>query len=338
MPLVLPDFGVMPDGTPVKRVSITGGGLTANILTYGATVQDLRLVGVDHPLVLGSPTLDPYLGPMTYFGAIVGRFANRIAEGRFELDGETHQIPVNWMDRHALHGGTSGTGQKVWTIGDVSNDSLRLDLVLPDGDMGFPGKMLVSAFFTLPGNSVLTIKIRAQTDAATPCSFAHHGYFNLNGSADITQHQLRVGADNYVPVDADLIPTGEIAPVAGTSFDFRAARTVGTDGIDHNLCLSDRRETLRQVAELYSPMNGLAMTVETTEPGLQVYDGAYIPKEGLQGLDGRRYGPFGGIAMETQCWPDAPNHPSFPSAILRPDDCYLSQTRYRFHRKGNSSD
>jgi aldose 1-epimerase len=326
----------MPDGTPVERVTIAGGGLTAHILTYGATVQDLGLDGIGHPLVLGAQTLAPYLGPMTYFGAIVGRFANRIKNGRFYLNGKFYQIPVNWTDRHALHGGTVGTGQKVWKIGDVSNDSLRLDLALPDGDMGFPGQMTVSAHFSLPGQGVLAIDIHAQTTAASPCSFAHHGYFNLDGGADITQHQLRVNADRYLPVDADLIPTGEIAPVAGTSFDFGVARTVGTTGIDHNLCLSDRRESLHQVAELCSPMNGLTMTVDTTEPGLQVYDGAYIPKEGLQGLDGRRYGPFGGIALETQNWPDAPNHPVFPMAILEPGESYLSQTRYRFSRKCNA--
>jgi aldose 1-epimerase len=328
-------FGTTHDGTPVKRVSIAGGGLTAHILTYGATVQDLRLEGIDHPLVLGASTLGPYLGPMTYFGAIVGRFANRIAKGRFELDGATCQVPVNWLDRHALHGGTVGTGQKVWTIGEVSNDSLRLDIVLADGDMGFPGEMTVSTFFSLPGNGVLAIDIQAQTDATSPCSFAHHGYFNLDGGADITHHRLRIDTDTYLPVDEDLIPTGQIAPIAGTSFDFRSAREVGTHGIDHNFCLSGQRKMLRSVAELRSPLNGLAMTVETTEPGLQVYDGAYIPKEGLPGLDGRRYGLFGGIAMETQCWPDALNRPNFPSAMLQPGDTYVQKTRYRFHR--NSS-
>lgn len=325
-------FGTLPDGTSVKRISISGGGLTAHILTYGATVQDLRLDGISHPLVLGSPTLDAYWGPMTYFGAIVGRFANRISHGRFALNGETCQIPVNWLDRHALHGGTKGTGQKVWTIGAVSEDSLRLDLVLADGEMGFPGRMSVNTFFSLSEEGVLAIDIRAETDAPSPCSFAHHGYFSLDDSADITRHRLQINADAYLPVNDELIPTGEVAPVAGTAFDFRAAREIGAHGIDHNFCLSQHRMPLRPVAELQSPKSRLKMSVETTEPGLQIYDGAYIPKEGLPGLNGRRYGPFAGIAMETQSWPDAPNRPNFPSALLLPHEIYLHKVRYRFNR------
>jgi aldose 1-epimerase len=328
-------FGETPDGMPVKRVSIAGGGLTAHILTFGATVQDLRMEGVSHPLVLGAPSLEPYFGPLTYFGAIVGRFANRIGQGRFKLDGQTHETPRNWLDRHTLHGGPVGTGQKLWTIGETSENSLRLDLVLADGDMGFPGEMTVIATFSLPGDGVLAIDIRARADAATPCSFAHHGYFNLDASPDITGHRLRIDADTYLPVDADLIPTGEIAPVEGTAFDFRAPREVGTSGLDHNFCLSNGREPLRPVAELRSPVSGLAMTIQTTEPGLQIYDGAYIPEKRLEGLDGRKYGPFGGIAMETQSWPDALNRPAFPSAVIGPGDTYHHQVRYEFQREGS---
>ena len=325
-------FGTLSDGATVERVSISSGRLTAHILTYGATIQDLRLGGVDHPLVLGSPVLEPYLGPMTYFGAIVGRYANRIANGCFELEGQTYHVPTNWLGRHALHGGTVGTGQKIWTIGSLAEDSLRLDLILPDGDMGFPGDMHVSARFSLSGDGDLTIEIKAQTDAPSPCSFAHHGYFNLDGGADITTHLLQINSEAYLPVDKDLIPTGEVATVEGTHFDFRAARELGSNGIDHNFCFSNDQLPLRSVAELHSTKSGITMQVETTEPGLQIYDGAYIPKSGLLGLDGRRYGPFGGLAMETQGWPDAPNHVGFPSAILRPGDAYLHQTRYRFQR------
>ena len=326
-------FGTLPDGTAVERVPISGGGLTAHILTYGATVQDLRLGGVDHPLVLGSPVLEPYLGPMTYFGAIVGRFANRIANGCFEFEGQTFHIPTNWLGRHALHGGTVGTGQTIWTIGALTTDTLCLDLVLPDGDMGFPGEMQVKARFSLSGDGDLTMEIKAQTDAPSPCSFAHHGYFNLDGGADVTSHLLRISADTYLPVDDDLIPTGEVATVAGTQFDFRTARKLGSNGIDHNFCVSNQQLPLRSVAKLHSTKSGITMHVETTEPGLQIYDGAYIPKLGLPGLEGRRYGPFGGLAIETQGWPDAPNHVGFPSAILRPGETYLHQTRYRFQRK-----
>lgn len=325
-------FGMLPDGTPVDRVSIVGGGLTANILTYGATVQDLRLDGVDHPLVLGAPVLKPYLGPMTYFGAIVGRFANRIANGKFSIGDETNHVPANWLGRHALHGGPVGTGQKVWKIGALSADSLRLDLTLPDGDMGFPGEMSVSARFFLGADGDLAIDIQATTDAPSPCSFAHHGYFNLDGGADITNHLLWIDSQSYLPVDDDLIPTGEVADVAETPFDFRTARELESRRIDHNFCLSARQVPLRPVAELFSGESGIAMRVETTEPGLQIYDGGYIPKEGLPGLDDYRYGPFAGIAMETQSWPDAPNRPDFPSAILLPSETYSHQIRYRFQR------
>lgn len=327
-------FGEAPDGTPVKRVSISRGSLTAHVLTYGATVQDLRLDGVDHPLVLGSPALDAYFGPMTYFGAIVGRFANRIAGGRFDVDGHTYAVPANWLGRHALHGGSVGTGQRVWSIGEVERDRLRLDLVLADGEMGFPGRMEVSASFTMCGDDVLAIVISAKSDAATPCSFAHHGYFNLDGSADITDHHLWIGADAYLPVDHELIPTGEIAPIAETAFDFRRPRAVGRDALDHNFCLSDGQEPLRPIARLHSPRSGIAMTVASTEPGLQIYSGAYMLDEGLQGLGGRRYGPFGGIAMETQGWPDAPNRPHFPSALLRPGATYRHEVRYDFEQEG----
>lgn len=325
-------FGTLPDGTLVDRISIAGGGLTAHVLTYGATVQDLRLEGVNHPLVLGAPALEPYLGPMTYFGAIVGRFANRIADGRFSIGGTTHQVPANWLGRHALHGGPVGTGQKVWQIGDVAANSLRLDLTLPDGDMGFPGEMSVSARFVLGGDGDLAIDIQAQTDAPSPCSFAHHGYFNLDGGAGITTHLLQINAQSYLPVDDDLIPTGQAADVVGTPFDFRTVREVGTKGIDHNFCLSFGRMPIRPVAELFSSKSGISMRVETTEPGLQIYDGAYIPKKGLLGLDDRLYGPFAGIAMEAQSWPDTPNHPDFPSALLRPSETYSRQSRYRFQR------
>ena len=327
-------FGTLADGTTVERISISGGSLSAHILTYGATVQDLRLSGVDYPLVLGSSVLEAYLGPMTYFGAIVGRFANRIANGCFELEGRTFHVPTNWRERHALHGGTVGTGQKIWTIGALTEDSLRLDLILPDGDMGFPGEMQVHAYFTLSAGD-LAIAIKAQTDTASPCSFAHHGYFNLDGGADVTSHLLRINANKYLPVDNDLIPTGEVAAVERTTFDFLTARELGTNGIDHNFCLSHDKLPLRPVAELRSTKSGITMSVETTEPGLQIYDGAYIPKTGLQGIDGRLYGPFGGIAMETQGWPDAPNHVDFPSTTLQPGDTYFHQMRYRFRQKPN---
>jgi len=331
-------FGQMPDGTDVERLTLRGGGLTARVLTLGAIVQDLRLDGYPHPLVLGADTPAAYLGPMEYFGAIVGRFANRIAGARFKLDGVTHQIPPNFRGRHALHGGTTGSGARVWRIRAHHTDSVTLTLRMADGEMGFPGTLEVEVCIALPGEGALQFDITANTDRATPCGFCHHGYFALDDTGDLAHHRLTIPAEHYLPVDDDLIPTGEIAPVAGTRFDYRQARSLHRQEIDHNFCLAQARLPLRPVAVLESRASGLMMRVESTEPGLQVYTAVHLPPEGLAGLDGRRYGPFAGVALETQCWPDAPNRPDFPPAILRPGEHYRHSTRYVFAQSQQAGD
>ncbi|WP_158971400.1 aldose epimerase family protein [Chachezhania sediminis] len=320
-------FGTLPDGQPVERVRIAGGGLTAHVLTFGATVQDLRLDGIDRPLVLGADEIAPYLGPMRYFGAIVGRFANRIGNARFILDGRTYETDPNFRDRHTLHGGSAGAGDRIWQIADLERDAVRLRLRMADGEMGFPGNLDVHVRYRLAGDGALQVTIMAETDAPTPCSLAHHGYFNLDGGPDILGHRLQAAAEHYLPVDTDLIPTGEIAPVGRTAFDFRHPRPVAPGGYDHNLCLGRARGPLREVARL-TGATGATMTVATTEPGLQVYDGAHI--DTAQGLEGRAYGAHAGLALETQGWPDAPNRPEFPDTVLRPGDVYRSETVYRF--------
>ncbi|RPE71357.1 aldose 1-epimerase [Pacificibacter maritimus] len=328
-------FGEMPDGETVHCIALSGGGLKARILTYGATVQDLRLEGVDHPLVLGAPTLAPYFGPFTYFGALVGRFANRIAQGRFSLDGTDYQITRKTGDIQALHGGETGTGQRNWTIADVSTSHVCLRLVLADGDMGFPGELTVLCDIRLTQAGGLSFDISATTTQATPCSFAHHSYFNLDDSPEISDHSLQVDAAHYLPVDDGQIPTGEIKPVAGTKFDFQTAETIGQRGLDHNFCLTTKpvpRKTIRDVAILTGKTSGVSMRVATDQPGLQVYDAAGFPKSGLSGLEGRRYGPFAGLALETQAWPDAPNHPQFPNAVLRSDETYRHHVSYHFSK------
>ena len=326
------DFGQLPDGQTVQRISISGGGLTAQILTFGATVQDLRLDGVAHSLVLGSPTLLPYLTDFRYFGAIVGRFANRIAGGQFDLNGQTYALNCNDGGVQTLHGGAEGAGQLVWTVAHLGPDRVTLQLTLADGHMGFPGEMQVQATYSLPGEGALRLDIQARTDAASPCSFAHHGYFNLDGAGSVRDHVLQIDAEHYLPVDPGLIPTGQIAPVADTPFDFRAPRPIGDVGYDHNLCLSGTQQPLRQVARLVGATSGIVLTLSSTEPGLQVYDGQKIPARGLDGLDGRRYGPHGGLALETQIWPDAPNRPEFPNCILRVGEVSEQITIYRFER------
>lgn len=326
------EFGQLPGGQAVQRISIAGGALTAQILTYGAIVQDLRLAGVAHPLVLGSPKLLPYLTDFRYFGAIVGRFANRIANGQFNLGGRTFALDRNDGGVQTLHGGAAGAGQLVWNVADVTASSVTLALTLADGQMGFAGEMTVQARYCLPGDGILQIDIQAQTDAATPCSFAHHGYFNLEGGGPVRDHLLQIDADHYLPVDAGLIPTGQIADVTGTAFDFRIPRPIGDAGYDHNLCLSYAQQPLRQVARLHGARSGVSLTLSTTEPGLQVYDGAKIPTRGLAGLGGQVYGPKTGIALETQSWPDAPNRPEFPDCILTPGKTYAQTTQYQFTR------
>lgn len=326
------DFGQLPDGQTVQKINISGGGLTAQILTYGATVQDLRLAGVAHPLILGSPTLLPYLTDFRYFGAIVGRFANRIAGGRFDLNGRVHDLNRNDGGVQTLHGGAQGAGQLIWSVAEAGPDSVTLQLKLADGHMGFPGEMQVQATYSVPGDGALRVEIEARTDAPGPCSFAHHGYFNLDGSASVLEHILQIEAENYLPVSAGLIPTGQIAPVAYTAFDFRKSRPIGDTGFDHNLCLSPARQSLRQVAQLRGATSGVVLTLSTTEPGLQMYDGQKIPARGIAGLEGRRYGTYGGLALETQAWPDAPNRPAFPNCILQPGEVSQQTTVYQFTR------
>lgn len=319
-------WGTLPDGRAVSAIALRSGRITARLLTLGAIVQDLRLDGVDHPLVLGAPDVAAYLGPARYFGAIVGRFANRIGGARFVLDGREYRTDANFRGRHTLHGGATGTDTRLWRIDDIAADRAVLGLTLPDGDMGFPGALRIGAEIMLHDDA-LGLTLTAQTDAPTPCSLAHHGYFDLDGQGDCRGHLLRIAADHYLPVDADLIPTGQVAPVAGSAFDFRDSRRIGDTGYDHNFCLSDGPRPLRPVAWL-TGAGGLSMQVDTTACGLQFYDGGQMTA--VPGLDGRQYGPHAGLALETQHWPDAPNRPGFPDAILRPGQVWRTTTWYRF--------
>lgn len=323
-------FGKMPDGQVIEQVTLRGGGMVAQVLTLGAIVQDLRMAGVDHPLVLGADIAAPYLDQMRFFGAIVGRFANRIAGGAFDLDAQSYRIAPNCAGGHALHGGPVGSSQQLWDITAQSTDSVTLQLHMPDGDMGFPGNLRVVATLSLPATGTLEVHIQATTDHATPCSFAHHGYFILDDTGNLAQHSLQIRADHYLPVDDTLIPTGKIEPVANSDFDYRTARGLQGQALDHNFCLSMKKTPLRPVALLRSTATGLAMRMDSTEPGLQVYTASQFPVTGLPGLGQRRYGPFAGVALEAQAWPDSPNRPDFPCAILRPHQQYQQTTRYIF--------
>lgn len=322
-------FGNMPDGTLVDRVTISGGGLTANILTYGTIVQDLRLEGHAAPLVLGFGEFDPYLTHSPYFGATAGRCANRIRDGHLELDGVAHQLDCNFLGKHCLHGGTVSMGKRVWVLENHTADSVVMSITLSDGEMGFPGNLTARVRYALLPDGVFDVQMTAETDAPTLCNLAHHSYFNL-GEETIAGHLLQVAADHYLPVDDELIPTGEVAPVDGTAFDFRASAPVSQAApLDHNFCLSRARQSLRQVARLSSQTSGVSMICMTTEPGLQVYDGSKI-NIAPAGLEGRRMHAYAGLAMEPQVWPDANHHADFPQAELRPGEVYRQQTQYIF--------
>lgn len=327
-------FGKMPDGNPVDRITIQGGGLTAHLLTYGCVLQDLRLEGHDTPLVLGFEEFAPYLTQSPYFGAIAGRCANRIADGHLELDGKTYQLDRNYLGKHCLHGGSASTGKKLWTLQSHDGDSATFKIRLPDGDMGFPGQLDIRVQFALLANGVLDIQMSATTDAPTLCNLAHHSYFNLDGSATISDHDLKVDAPHFLPVDDGLIPTGRQQNVAGTGFDFRDFAPVGqAHPVDHTFCLSNGRTSEpRPVAWLKSPVSGVLMECLTTEPGLQVFDAATIdiPTPGLQGA---AMGPHCGLAIEPQIWPDANHNKDFEQAVLRPGETYRQHSQFKFSKE-----
>lgn len=327
-------FGTLPSDEDVTRIEIAGHGLTAGIITYGASLQSLYLDGVAHPLVLGFDKLAPYLGEGMYFGAIVGRYANRIGHAQARIGGMARALNANFLGKHLLHGGSDGSGVRNWHVAGHNGNSATLSDRLPTGHMGFPGNMDVRVTYKILPGPVLSIIIAARTDAETLCNFAQHSFFNLDGSADIGGHRLIVPAQTFTPVDAELIPTGEVAPVAGTRFDFRQGALLGQamaqGPLDHNLCLRDSRapEPLH-TATLEA--GGVRLDITSTEPGLQLYDGAHLRAD-AKGIGGEPYGPHAGAALESQLWPDAPHHGHFPSAVLMPGVTYRQETRLAFQR------
>lgn len=327
-------FGTF-EGKPVLEVTIrSSAGATAKILNWGAVIRDLQIPLKDGTLqrvVLGFDDFDSYPARSPYFGALVGRYANRIANGRFELDGKTVELDQNEGHKQTLHGGSGGVSQRLWTITDWTALSVTLALYLPDGDQGFPGNMDVRCTYTFVGDTTLSLTIEATSDATTVANFAQHSYFNLDGSSDIREHRLRIHADAYTPVDDDLIPTGEIAAVGTTPFDFRLLRPIGAMGsvtYDHNFVVNQQvSDGLRLAATLVGGKR-LALQVHTTEPGLQFYDGAMIPS--LTGLGGKTYGAHAGLCLEAQHFPDSPNQPRFPSTVLHASETYRQTTEFRF--------
>lgn len=330
-------FGRTADGEEIRRLTVSGGGLTANIINWGAVVQDLRLDGHRPALVLGFESFDDYPEKSPYFGAIAGRFANRIANGRFSIDGEEYQTDRNFLGKHTLHGGSGGIGRQVWEIAGNGPDFAAFTLLDRAGETGFPGNLRIKCTYRLRPPGRLTVELSAETDAPTPCNLAHHSYFNLDdgGAGDILDHRLRIAASAFLPVDDELMPTGVVQPVDETAFDFRTARPIRheTDGeqqlYDHNYCLSAQRGPPRLAAWAQGASSGVEMEVWTTEPGIQFYAGGGIG-DLAGGLDGAGYRSHSGFCLEAQIWPDGPNRPYFPIAILRPGEIYRQMTEYRF--------
>ncbi|MEO0542430.1 MAG: aldose epimerase family protein [Pseudomonadota bacterium] len=326
-------WGETAQGEPVERILLEKGPLRAEVITLGAALRDLRLDGHGYPLVLGLNSVADYEADKAYFGAVVGRFANRISGARFTIDGKQLKLNAN-ENGNMLHGGADGFSQRVWSVEAVGDGAVTLCLHSPDGDMGFPGNLIVRCTYALDDAGTLEVTFEAETDAPTVCSLAQHSYFNLHdgGASSIHGHALKLEADAYLPVDALLIPAGAPVSIDETWLDFRRSRLIGASEIDHNICLSQGRGPLRKVASLHSSDSGVTLDVATTEPGLQIYTGDGLDGS-LPGLDGLQYGMRSGIALETQVWPDAPNRPEFPSALLLPGDKLRQVTQYRF-RKG----
>jgi len=326
-------WGAAPDGSPVTRVTIAHDGLCARLISFGAALQDLRLASHSFPLVLGYPTLVPYLKNHNYFGSIVGRYANRINFARASIDGATHVFDKNFLGKHILHGGTNGCAHRNWVLSDHGPDFATFTDALANGHMGFPGCLEINARYQIRANNRLVLTIIASTDQVTLCNLTGHSYFNLDGGPTLVNHKLMVRADTYLPVDQEGIPLSGPMAVANTRFDFQRSRAVFEEGeklgLDHNFCLSPQRRKLTSVAELISVKSDITLEVSTTEPGLQAYTGQGIGGVAL-GLADEVYQPFAGIALEPQIWPDAPNRPEFPSAQLLPGETYFHHTEYQF--------
>ncbi|WP_432521370.1 aldose epimerase family protein [Kineococcus sp. SYSU DK006] len=347
-------WGTTPDGTAVERWTLVNGEVTVRILTYGGIVQSLEFPdssGRSTNVVLGFEDLEGYLAgnnPGPYFGALIGRYGNRIAGGRFTLDGVEHQLPLN-DGPNSLHGGEDSFDKRVWSAEPVFGGGtvgLKLSLVSPDGDQGYPGTLSVDVTYTLDRFSQLRLDYRATTDAATVVNLTNHSYWNLSGegSGSIYDHELTLHADAYTPVDETLIPTGEIAPVAGTPMDFRRPTAIGErirqpfqqvlfgQGYDHNWVLDrDTESELEEAAVLHDPASGRTLTISTTEPGLQFYSGNFLDGT-LVGTGGTVYRQGDGLALETQHFPDSPNQPDFPSTVLRPGEEYRTTTVFALSR------
>ena len=340
-------FDSTPAGQAVELFTLTNPqGIEVRAITYGGIILSLRTPDRDGRLgdiVLGYDSLAGYLRASPYFGAIIGRYGNRIANGRFTLDGQTYALAANNGPNH-LHGGIRGFDKVVWSAEPLETDSavgVVFTYTSPDGEEGYPGTLRVQVTYTLADDGKLAFDYLATADRATPVNLTQHSYFNLAGSGDVLGHELTIAASDFTPVDATLIPTGAVAPVDGTPFDFRTPTAIGARiaadhpqlanglGYDHNFVLDREGPGLAPAARVVAPASGRTLDVWTTEPGLQFYSGNFLDGS-ITGKAGRVYAHRAGFCLETQHFPDSPNQPAFPSTILRPGEEYRSRTVFGF--------
>lgn len=340
-------FGTLPNGAAVTQFTLTNSrGMTVRILDFGGIITEIHVPnrhGQFDDVALGFDTLDPYLADSPYFGALIGRYGNRIRQGRFVLDGKTYQLPTNDGNNH-LHGGRQGFDKVLWTA-SVEGDSLVLRYRSADGEQGYPGNLEATVSYRLTEDNEIVVRFQASTDRPTPVNLTQHSYFNLCGlkaDADILGHELQIEADRFVPIDAGSIPLGELAPVTGTPFDFRQPRTIGERigmpdkqlrhglGYDHCFVLdrpAGERSMMRAV-HVRDPQSGRVLELFTQEPGVQFYSGNFLDGS-LEGK-GRRYEHRSGFCIEPEHFPDSPNQPAYPNTILRPGETYDTESRFRF--------
>ena len=345
-PITKASFGKTPDGVEIESYTLHNAqGASAKIITFGATLTELMMPDRDGKMgdvVLGFDNLPQYVAKGPFFGTTVGRYANRIAKGRFTLDGKEHQLAIN-NGPNSLHGGAVGFDHKVWKAEPKEGpegQSVKFTYVSKDGEENYPGTLTVSVTYTLTDKNELKLQYAAETDKPTVLNLTNHSYFNLAGSGDILKYILTLNADKYTVVDDTLIPTGEIKSVAGTPLDFRKPTAVGAriadlkevGGYDHNFVLNGKAGTLREAAKVEDPASGRKMEVLTTEPGVQFYSAIHLDPS-IVGKGGAKYQKYGAICLETQHYPDSPNHPDFPSTVLRPGEKFTSETIYKFSAK-----
>jgi aldose 1-epimerase len=336
-------FGHTPEGTPVELYSLLEGKVAVRIITYGGIIVSLRTPdrnGKLDDVVLGCDSVKQYVEQTAHFGGIIGRYANRIAHGTFQLDGSTYSIPKNDGD-NALHGGIRGFDQVVWAAKQIPN-GVELTYVSKDGEQGFPGTLTTTVRYTLSGGA-LRMEYSATTGKDTVLNLTNHSYFNLKGQGkgDILGHVLKIDASRITPVDATLIPTGELKSVEGTPFDFRTPHAIGEridaddpqirlgHGYDHNFVLDHASGQLDEAAEVYEPTTGRILRVLTTEPGVQLYTANFLDGS-IKGKEGHVYNRRFAFCLETQHFPDSPNHPSFPATELKPGQEFHSVTVFEF--------